>query len=124
LLDTRFAGPSWRGRVTCAPEYFADAQVQSLELSSYGAGLLAGDAISAGLAAGALVSTEADASGADDDVSSDLLQAAAVKNIESRTRMRTLRIAFLLDTSALPVAQKGDVNGARILYEKTNFKRV
>jgi len=55
-------------------------------------------------------------------VSSDLLQAAAKKN-EIRTRIRTLRIAFLLETSALPVAQKESANGARILYEKSNFKR-
>jgi len=34
-----------------------------------------------------------------------------------------LRIAFLLETSALPVAQKESANGARILYEKSNFKR-
>jgi len=108
--------------MTCAPVCFTDAQVQSLGLRSYGAGLAAGDA-SAGAAA-APESAEAEASGADDDVSSDLLQAAAAKNIESRTRTRTLRIAFLLETSALPVAQKEDVNGARILYEKSNFKRV
>ena len=89
---------------------------------TYGAGLAAG-AASAGLAAAAgLASADAEASGAAVEVSSDLLQAAAKKN-EIRTRIRTLRIAFLLETSALPVAQKESGNGARILYEKSNFKR-
>ena len=70
---------------------------------------MAGEA-SAGLAAAAgLESAAAEASGAA-GVSSDLLQAAAKKS-EIRTRIRTLRIAFLLETSALPVAhQQEDTN--------------
>jgi hypothetical protein len=107
-------------RGACAP-VFRPARRDSACLT-YGAGLAAG-AASAGLAAAAgLASADAEASGAAVEVSSDLLQAAAKKN-EIRTRIRTLRIAFLLETSALPVAQKESGNGARILYEKSNFKR-
>ena len=79
---------------------------------------MAGEA-SAGLAAaaGLEVSAAVDASGAA-GVSSDLLQAAAKKS-ESRTRIRTLRIAFLLETSALPVAhrQEGANEGQNTLGE-------
>ena len=90
-------------RGACAPE-FGPARRDSSECLTYGAGLAAG-AASAGLAAAAgLASADAEASGAA-VVSSDLLQAAAKKN-EIRTRIRTLRIAFLLETSALPVAHR------------------
>ena len=80
---------------------------------------MAGEA-SAGLAAAAGLEASdaaADASGAA-GVSSDLLQAAAKKS-ESRTKMRTLRIAFLLETSALPVAhrQEGANEGKNTLGE-------
>jgi hypothetical protein len=49
---------------------------------------------------------EAEASGAAEDGSSDLLQAAAAKNIEIRSRTRILRIASSLKyLGASPVAQ-------------------
>ena len=69
---------------------------------------------------------DAEASGdAEEAGSSDLLQAAAAKNIEIRSRTRILRIASSLNTSALhQVAQKTRcANAARILYENSNFKR-
>ena len=66
-------------------------------LAAAAGGASAGLAIAAGLAA-SLAAAEAAASGAAGAVSSDLLHAAAVKNIETNARSRTLRIAFSLIT--------------------------
>ena len=91
------------------------ARRELTQISDAYEGLAAG-AGSAGLAAAAgLASVEAaaDASGAA-GVSSDLLQAAAKKS-GIRTRIRALRIAFLLETSALPVAHRQeDANEGQI----------
>jgi hypothetical protein len=93
-------------------------------LVAYGAaGLAAGLApISAGLAAAAgLDSLEADASGADGAVSSDLLQAAPRNNATS-ARSRTLRIASSLNSyDTLTIAQKPKTP-LTIRYERANFK--
>jgi len=53
-----------------------------------------------------------------------LLQAVAVKNIETRARIRTLRITSSFVTSALAENAQSFENGARILYRSTDFKQI
>jgi hypothetical protein len=84
------------------------------------AGLSAAGGGAAGLAS---IAAEADASGAGAAVSSDLLQAAAAKNIDTRARSRTLRIVISLSLVYVLLAQKTG-NGARIRSPSNNFKRI
>jgi hypothetical protein len=80
------------------PTGTARGSIPETDFVAYGAAGLAAGLASAGLAmAAGLDSLEADASGADGAVSSDLLQAAP-KNNATSARSRTLRIASSLNS--------------------------
>lgn len=138
--DTRRVHKSKRSlpRVTRAPTALDGAREPASERQrNYGAAGLAGAAgllASAGLAAAAglpasLAAADAAASGAAGAVSSDLLHAAAVKNIETSARSRTLRIAFSLITRVrlgpkLETRQEYDRCSATSSAQSVSFSRV